>query len=90
MNHFIYNSVSLSVPPVVKINAPRLVIATKGRPVNITCSASGFPVPKVVWQKSSNYITTLASTDTSGLLHFESVQVSWAIDIKNTKKVVLI
>lgn len=79
MNHFICNSISLSVPPVVKINAPRLVIATKGRPVNITCSASGFPVPKVVWQKSSNYISTLTSTDTSGILHFESAQVSSVI-----------
>lgn len=79
MNPFICNSISLSVPPVAKINAPRLVIATKGRPVNITCSASGFPVPKVVWQKSSNYLSIVTSTDTSGLLHFESVQVSSVI-----------
>lgn len=77
------------VPPVVKINSPRVVVVTKGRPLTLACTASGFPVPKLVWQKNGNSLPLSATSDVSGQLAFESIQVSEVFVLKDINEILL-
>lgn len=58
LNNQVSAKVELQVrrPPIITDNSTRALVVSEGQPVQLECSAGGFPLPRISWRRENNAI----------------------------------
>ncbi|XP_053677419.1 lachesin [Anopheles nili] len=62
-------------PPIISDNSTQSLVVSEGKPAQMECYASGFPVPQITWRRENNAILPTGGATFSGnVLNIHSVQ----------------